>query len=228
LEHDVTQQAFHNDPEFKSQLVAAAIEHRKSDDYIAGAYAEGNGRFRGCSVGCSLHDVQKLRGVKVVDHGDHELLAQTLGVPEWLCRLQDSIFEGLPDDKRSRWTERLYAAIPIGADLEPVKHKLAIRCLTRLADAQRKALETATDDHGLADAIKQVLAALDQVIACHRAEVGEVECVADWSAARSAASAAESAAWSAAESAWSAARSAALSAAWEQEADDLIELLEAA
>lgn len=206
-------EAFQNNPEFKRQLVEAAIEHRKAGDYLPGEYAKKNGRFRGCSVGCSLHDVQKLRGVAVEDYGDHGLLADTLGVPEWLCRLQDGIFENLPDDQRSGWTERLYAAIPIGADLEPVHHKLVIRRVARLADAQRKAFESTTDEHG------QVLAVLNQVLACHRDESGKladaikqviaalnIDCAADWSAVPSAARSAES-------------------AAWKQEADDLIEIL---
>ena len=179
--------AFHDDPQFKAQLVEAAIAHREADDYISGTYVEKNGRFRGCSVGCSLYDVQKIRGTPVISYGNHERLAKTLGVPEWLCHLQDSIFEGLPADQRSRWTERLYAAIPVGADLEPVRHRLAIRRLTRLADTQKKALGSSTDDAVLAQTIREALASLAQVIECHRAELGEIDCAPDWSAAQSAA-----------------------------------------
>ena len=196
--------SYHNDPEFKAQLVDAARAHRLADEYVAGTYQDDSAsEFRGCSVGCSLHDVQKLRGVEVRDYGDHGQLAEALGVPEWLTRLQDQIFEGLSAGDREAWTERLYAAIPVGVDISHVKHELAIRRLRRLVVAQERARDEMSDDEwGVKSAIATVVSALEQTISAHEIASHDTE----------------SAAWSAESAAWSVAHRA--------EADDLIALLE--
>ena len=226
-------QAFNNDKEFKDQMIAAAISHREKDEYIAGCYAKMNGSFKGCSVGCSLFDVKGIKGIDVgEDYADHALLAKELGIPEFICRLQDSIFEGLPESERLRWTERLFNSIPLGADLTPVLPKFLLKTLDRLPE---------TDIADVVDAVRGV-----KDVLINWAETGEADIEAAWSAqsaaetaesaarsarsaARSARSAAESAAESVAESvAWSVAWSAAESAAWEQIANDLVECIEAA
>jgi len=207
-------QAFNNDKEFKDQMIAAAISHREKDEYIAGCYAKMNGSFKGCSVGCSLFDVKGIKGIDVgEDYADHALLAKELGIPEFICRLQDSIFEGLPESERLRWTERLFNSIPLGADLTPVLPKFLLKTLDRLPE---------TDIADVVDAVRGV-----KDVLINWAETGEADIEAAWSAqsaaetaesaARSARSAAESAAESVAESvawsvAWSAAESAARSA----------------
>jgi len=237
--------AFNNNKVFQAQMIAAAISHREKDEYIAGAYAKINGSFKGCSVGCSLFDVKGIKGVDVGEkYNDHALLAKELGIPEFICHLQDSIFEGLPESERFRWTERLFKAIPLGSDLTPVLPRFLLKTLDRLPE---------TDVSDVVDAIK---GAKDVLI--NWAETGEADIEAAWSAAESAESAGPAAwlaAWSAqsaaesagsaAESAWSAAESAesaaesaesaaesaesaesAWSAAWEQIANDLIECIE--
>ena len=183
-------QAFNNDKEFKDQMIAAAISHREKDEYIAGCYAKMNGSFKGCSVGCSLFDVKGIKGIDVGEgYNDHALLAKELGIPEFICHLQDSIFEGLPDSERFKWTERLFNSIPLGVDLTPVLPRFLLKTLDRLPE---------TDRTDVVDAIRGV-----KEVLINWAETGEADIEAAWSA--------RSAAWSAAWSAESAARSALIS-----------------
>jgi hypothetical protein len=180
-------QAFHNSEEFKSELHALAIKHREQDQYIKGEYGKMNGKFKGCSVGCLVYNINQKEGTDA-DFGDHAFLAEKLGVPEFICRLQDSIFENLPEPINTEWTERLINAIPVGANLEPILPRFLLRVLDRLPE---------TDQADVVASIKSVRDVLESW-----AETGTV----DVEAARSAESAARSA--ESAESAESAARSA--------------------
>ena len=180
--------AWHSSAEMKARFVAAAIEHREADRYLKGTYAEGAGAaFRACSVGCSLATVYGEMAAGVRTHSDHRFLSETLGVPEFVTRLQDLIFEGLPDGQAVKWTERLFLSIPIGADLSLVQPAF-------LAAVQRRLLKSIDRDSPVYAAVEGSLAFLDDWT-----KTGRV----NGSAARSAESAAESA-----ESARSAVRSA--------------------
>jgi len=230
-------QAFNNDKDFREQMIASAISHREKDEYIAGEYSREDGDFKGCSLGCSLYDVKKIKGVDIEVYSDHSRLAEELGVPEFIVHLQEAVFEGLPDNQRFGWTERLFNSIPLGVDLTPVLPRFLLKTLDRLPE---------TDRADVVAAIKGVKEVLDNWVS-----TGEV----DFEAARSAARLAESAAysalkWSARSAAWaakSAARSAewsakpaewsaesavwsaewsAKSAAWEEIANDLISCIE--
>jgi len=204
---------YHNSQELKDQAVADAKRHVELDMLRAGDYGQMNGQFHGCSVGCDAYEIKK----EVVNHAPHVITSEYFGFPEWLEHLRDAIFEELPDEDKKDWHIRLKEAVPVGVDLEPVRHQLAIRRLNMLIDAQTQALESAIDGHGVKDVVKQVLAALQHVRVCHEAEIRQDHCMVDWSAAESAVeSAVESAAWSA------------RSAAWKQEAEDLLDLLQEA
>jgi len=220
--------AYHSDSAVKARHVALAVHHRDADMLVSGTYGQtAGGAFRGCSVGCMAHDIAPKRR----DH--HEVVAEDAGWPEWLVRLNDSIFEGLPTGKRENFHVELREAIAPGVDLESVRPMLAIRRIDRLITLQNGNL-----GRGVDDVVNQTIAALQQVRRAHEAEIGDNVCLladaektAAWSAesarsaaesaaesarsaAESARSAAESAAWSAAAwSAWSAAESA-RSAAW--------------
>src|SRR6059036_1776153 len=100
-----------------------ARKHREEDRYIAGSYAKGKGDdWRGCSIGCSVRSLQLLGRLPSDFHNNyHAGLAVALGWPEWLVRLQDTLFEGLLPSERPAWTETLAQAVPIGVDLEPVR-----------------------------------------------------------------------------------------------------------
>jgi len=202
--------AYHGDPAIKAKYLDRVRAHAAADALTQGV---GWKNGKGCAIGCTL---------EAYDHSRYPI---ELGLPEWLARLEDAIFEGLSHAEAMTWPESFLEAIHPGADLEPVRHKLALRRIDRLIALQN----SSAGKHGEAiDAvIAQTVAALQQVRRCHEAEVGGDVC--DVSARSAAASAAESAAWSAARSAaasaassasesawsaWSAARSAAESAAW--------------
>ena len=115
--------SYHNDPAVKAKYVARFAAHRAADEVIQGQGFE-NGR--GCFVGCTL------------DAYDHEQFPIELGWPEWLARLADVIFEGLPKSESAQFGTDLLEAVPVGIDLEPLQWRLAIerhqRALVRLGD----------------------------------------------------------------------------------------------
>lgn len=239
--------AFHNDPAIKAKYVNRMAAHIAADELIHGIGWEDG---KGCAVGCTF------------DAYKHSLGPIELGLPVWLMNLEDEIFEALPVGAARDFVAKFLAVIPIGSDVEPVQHKLALRRINRSLAIQHTAIEH--HDGDVQAAIKQTVTALEIVCRCHEAAADGNVC--DWSSARlageSAWSALESAtvrsvlesdargsAWLAVESAWMAVKSAvalsarlaavsaagsavdsnaAWSAAWKQEADDLLELLAAA
>ena len=129
--------AFHNDPELKQQLIDMAAEHRQADEYIKGAYGEEiDGKFRGCSIGCTIRDINKIHG-KNLPINNHTALSEELGIPEFILRFQDSIYERLPEPLNTEWTERLFNAIPLGKDLTQVLPRFLIKTLDRLPETKR-------------------------------------------------------------------------------------------
>jgi hypothetical protein len=188
-------------------LLGEIERHRKADQIIKGTYGEENGTWKGCAVGCSIHSINILKG-KEYETNDHHIYETQLGIPEWLAKVEDTIFEGLPTEDAMLWPEQFTRAVPVGVDskkLEFVKWKFCLVLLKENYD-QVKGLD-------ITEELKnQVLEAIDEVRKVHQTAVDTGKW--DESAASSAASsAAESAAWSARSAAWSA-RSAASSAAW--------------
>ena len=225
--------AYHGDEKFKRDFVAMAILHREQDRYIKGTFSEKDSDdadfFKGCSVGCSIRSL-KLLGKNGMDYNNHAKLAESLGWPDWLTLLQDTIFERLPQSESETWTEELAQAVPVGVDLSVVKWQF---CAFLMRENIERVIDLKMDE----ESKKKVLDSIRSVLSLHeKAALGNIPESAAWSAAESAArsaswsaaeseaesaaeSAARSAAWSAAESAaesaaWSAARSAAWSAAW--------------
>ena len=186
-------QAFRNSEEFKNELIGLAALHREQDQYIKGEYGKMNGSFKGCSVGCLIYDINKREGTDS-SYSDHGFLAEQLGVPEFICRLQDSILEGLPEPLNTEWTERLLKAIPVGVDLTPVLPKFLLGTLDKLPE---------TDRQDVVESIKGVKAVLENRSVTGNPDLAAAEAA---RAARAARAAAE--------------------AAWEQIANDLIELVE--
>jgi hypothetical protein len=179
--------AFHGDQAIKDKYIARVAAHRAADNLIRGSGWDGH---KGCAVGCTLEDY---------NHAKYET---ELGIPEWLARVEDNIFEGAEQEYAMDWPGKFLAAIRPGADLESVKAPFLIFVLeSTLGNFDHQAFPDCKE-------------AIDGVIALWRLPEAERTESAAWSAAVSARSAAESAAWSAAESARSAAGSAARSAAW--------------
>ena len=216
--------AYHGDHNLKETLIKLAKQHAEQDQYIKGEYGGiSGGVFKGCSVGCSINDLNLMTEGQTSDYGDHAYLADKLGIPIFITRLQDCIFEGLPQDKSILWTERLFSAIPVDADLSNVTPKflkfILESCLIYVNDFTEQE-----------NAIKQTISVMDNWI-----EAGELDKdaadaaayaadAAAAAAARAAADAAADAAAYAAAAAAAAARAAA-DAVYEKYADKLIELI---
>jgi hypothetical protein len=185
--------AFHNRSAVKEKFLTRLRAHAEADEIVQGTSWE---HGKGCAVGCTLHQY------------DHHAYEEELGIPEWLARVEDSLFEMLPNTEAKKFPLQFLEAIPLGADLEPVKWKFCAFLMKENIDR----VLSLDIEAGLKE---QIVAAIREVLRLHELEV-KGEPVSARSAARSAAeSAAWSAAWSAAESAaWSAAESAARSAAW--------------
>jgi len=214
-------QAFHNNRQIQLKFFDRAQEHYNADEIIKGVYWE-NGK--GCMVGCMVHS------------NNHKDLEIQYGIPEWLGRLIDILFEGMKNVHSKEFFISFVKTITKYSFLgfenwQHIYHQLCVFMLEKICKN--------TDN-------KIVVKAICDIITLHKIESKDESAwsaaeSAAWSAAWSAAeSAAWSAAWSAAESAaWSAAWSAAESAAWSvaesatrstanyQISEKLIELLEA-
>ena len=185
-----------NDPAVKEKFTLRFAAHRAADEVIQGEGFNPE-KNRGCFVGCTL------------DNYDHSQFPEQLGWPQWLAHLADEIFEGIPASQAPQFGTDLLAAVPVGKDLEPVRHMIAISRHER----QIKRLEGNTEPYA-----EQCRTALQGVIDYCKGELTQTNSESAESAesARSAAGSAEAAAWSAesAESAAWSAESAAESAAW--------------
>src|SRR4051812_3973992 len=104
--------SYKNDSKLKEMFVSEIEEHRKADQIIKGTYGEGsNGDWKGCAVGCSIHSLnRKLH--KSYATNDHSVYETELGIPEWLARLEDTIFEGLPQEDAVLWPTQFAEAVP--------------------------------------------------------------------------------------------------------------------
>jgi hypothetical protein len=188
--------SFHGHQSLKADVIARVTAHAIADEIIKGRYWEDG---KGCFIGCVLHSDK------------HSEFETRYGIPTWMAKLCDVIFEGLPNGEAKKFAVEFWEAAPIGVDLNPLQHQFAVF-------VQRENLER-VQSLDIAEALKtEVIGVIRRVMELHAKEF----------AAESAAKefAAESAAWSAAESAaWSAAESAAWSAAFIRYRDELLWLL---
>ena len=206
----------------QKKYIERAKTHREADEIVRGLYWKDG---KGCCIGCLAH----------ANDDPHEALEKQTGIPEWLSRVADTIFEGLEDYKQ--WPERFVAAVPKNKTHDWMEKNVKAPFLVHVLKSTLKNF-----DHEKYPDVKK---AVDDVIKLwRRDDIGSEDwrsaaesascgaASAAWSAesaegaARSAESAARSA-WSAESAAWSAARSAA-SAAYKDYGDRLIEIMEAA
>jgi hypothetical protein len=185
--------AFHNEVMLKTRLLREIIKHRKADAIIRGTYGVGEGKeWKGCALGCALHSLNLISELDAPTNDPSRYLTE-LGIPNSIARLEDQIFEGLPEAKAKLWPERFTKAIRVGADLSLVTPQFMVW----LMDGQRK----------YAEGSPEVLSAIAAVRALHaRIVSGGMVSDSEWAQARLAASAASAvsptrAAWSAASAA---------------------------
>lgn len=152
--------------------LARAKAHFAVDEMLVkGHYGKINGSFKGCSIGCQIYD---LTG-EINEDSPHEQLEGLTGIPEWFLRLQDCIFEGLPEPENRAWhvdvAQALKDACPINFEL--LLHRIHIAIL--------RVSHKKTGPSG---------EVVQRVLNLHQRSVdGEDVSLDDWSAARSAASA---------------------------------------
>jgi hypothetical protein len=154
--------------ELHEKLIECADAHQAADEYIAGDYDAGPSK--GCAVGCSIKDCQRLGLMdRSIRPSDHAAIAEATGVPELAWWLADHVFEGLPSVKRSAWPPRFWRAVRAGADYS----RFVPRVMARLADKLA------------ADAIRPGVAEVARVVAAlwRRRAAGDDPQQAEWQAA---------------------------------------------
>ena len=204
-------QAFHNDIKIKEKYLARVIAHQRADNLIRGEGWDGK---KGGAVGCTLENY------------DHALYPIELGIPVWLARVEDELFEKMSVEKSKTWPENFLNSINIGADLEQVKapfiSMLLKHCLKSLDEVVFDESKFPVAAEAVTLSKNSVLQMIDtyqmlnenKIISATATATATATASAAWAAAASAAeSATKSAAW-AAEYAAASAAWAAKSAGW--------------
>lgn len=195
--------AFHNNAEIKAKYVKRVDAHIKADNLIRG---EGWTGEKGCAIGCTLEAY------------NHRRYESELGIPEWLAKVEDTLFEGMSLQKSKTWPRTFLKAINVGADLEKVKVLFLVAVLKQSLKSMNACKYDKDSNAQVVAAIEQSKAAVKEMI--RRLKSGDdtsAAANAAWSASANAAesvTSATNAAANAAESARSAAESAARSVAW--------------
>ena len=218
----------------KTERVERAKRHRDMDMLLKGKFIHDGKVPKACSVGCDLIDISDEPWNEIDTDGCHAKVAAHDGTAEWIERLRDNVFEGLPTDKSSWWHVALAEALPeddkriarFGSDdWEPYFHAVSIAILGFTLeqkecwqDPYRTLVESAINQvieyHMNPSEEKRSAAWSAADSARFDAESAKSDaCYAAWSAVWSAADSDESAALSASSTARSSARSAARSSA---------------
>ena len=94
----------------KVKYLKLAKQHREADRFLQGSWIEKGkgeaGMHRGCFYGCIMQ-----RKEDVLSSA-----SKTMGLPEWIVRVSEKIFEGLPKDLAKEFPVKLLEAIPTTAD----------------------------------------------------------------------------------------------------------------
>ncbi len=164
--------SFHGKQSVKDKYLSRVIAHQQADRLIRGTGWEDG---KGCAVGCTLENY------------DHSRYPVELGIPEWLARLEDTLFEGMSVEKSKNWPELFLAAIPVGVTEERFEREIKAPFLVAVLQSTLD-----TFDHAKYPAVK---AAVDGSIALwQRDDIGSDEWAAEaeataaraWAAARAA------------------------------------------
>lgn len=146
--------SYHNDANLKKLVIDEMNNHQKQDRLIKGTYGVyESGTFKGCAIACAINSVNKVLG-KNYDTKSHEALSESIGIPLWLSKVQDSFFECLPNEYCDQFAIDFLESIPVGVDLEPVRWNLCTSLL-------KEGIETIEEKVNLIGEIKdESLAAL--------------------------------------------------------------------
>lgn len=70
--------------------------HMAADNFVRGKTWDGS---KGCAIGCTFQ------------YYDHARAAQETNVPEWLWRLEDTLFEGMSEEKSRTWPREFFKRV---------------------------------------------------------------------------------------------------------------------
>ena len=167
--------AFHGYASVKEKYIARVEAHMAADEVTRGVGfepASGGKKAKMCAVGSTL------------DAYDHSRYPFELGIPEWLARVEDTLFEGMSVEKSKTWPRDFLNVIDLGVNLERAKAPFLLVVL-------RSTLRTF--DH---TGNPKVAAAVQGAIALwERSDIGTLDWISAASAAESAARSAASAAY---------------------------------
>ena len=116
--------------EMKNRLVAEMERHAELDMIQQGAwFVDG----KGCHIGCCGHSLG-LTGNK--PHWKE--LSEKTGIPQWILKLSERIFEGLDKDDAKIFSLDFCKAIPTDTNLNAIRPTIEVARLERLKDIQSK------------------------------------------------------------------------------------------
>ncbi len=93
-------------------------------------------------MGCSINSLRAIMGRTDIEFGDHAAYEELIGVPRILARLEDRIFEQLPDGIAQEWPVRFANTIPEGVDLSRIWPQFAVWLLVDEVDGVIKYAKT--------------------------------------------------------------------------------------
>ena len=102
----------------KEEFITEIKKHQQLDNFRQKFYFK---ESKGCAVGCSIESLRMLKNLKYLDHSNHNLYEEYLGIPRWLAHLEDKIFEMLSIDKSKEWPLEFSEAINTGSNLDQIK-----------------------------------------------------------------------------------------------------------
>ncbi len=111
--------SYHNKPEIKDKYVKRMEDHISADELSRGIGFVNN---KGCAVGCTLNSY------------NHSQFPIELGIPEWLARVLDRVFEGMSLEKSKTYPLLFLESIKVGVDLEKIKIPFLLFVLNSLLD----------------------------------------------------------------------------------------------
>ncbi len=95
----------------RNDFLQRVQEHAAKDEIVKGKYWE-NGK--GCAVGCTIHS------------GNHEEYRSSLGLPVWLAKIEDKIFENMSNQGAKEFPRSFLEAIRVGvedSEMDKVKRR---------------------------------------------------------------------------------------------------------
>lgn len=122
--------AFENTTMTKDELLTELKWHQSQDNFIKGSYWEDG---KGCAVGCSLESLKRKKSldISIEDHFSYE---KHFGIPAWLAKVEDKIFEGVSLQRSKTWPVEFIEAINTSADLNKIKAPFLIFVLKSTLD----------------------------------------------------------------------------------------------